>query len=473
MAKLSKKSQDVLKGQNLDEELLKMEAQYCSWGDTVHYAKELNIFRRAEGIYLYDTAGVEYLDLQMWYSAANFGYKNQRLNGALKKQIDTLPQLACQYLHEEKIQLAAKIAQNIEKTFGVKGRVHFNVGGASAVEDSLKIVRSHTGKNAVFAFMGGYHGRTLGATAITSSYRYRERFGHFADRANFIPYPYKFRCPAGQTKDCCNLSCLKQFEKLFESEYYSVVNTKNKNCEFGAFYIEPVQATGGYIIPPPDYFKELKKILDKYNILLVDDEIQMGFYRTGKMWAIEHFGVVPDIMVFGKALTNGLNPISGIWAKEELISPEVFPPGSTHATFSSNPLGTAAGLEVMKLIEESNFSVDVPRKGQYFLKRLKGLKKEYPQIGEVDGLGLALRIEICQKDGYTPDRELTDAMMNIGLSGKLCAGGKPRGLILDVGGYYKNVFTLAPSLYITEKEIDLAMDLFEETLHKGIAQTVQ
>lgn len=449
-------------------ELLAREKKYCSWGDTVHYAKELKIFNRAEGIYLYDDVGVEYLDLQMWYSAVNFGYRNPRLNDALKKQIDTLPQLACQYLHKEKILLAEKIARNIESTFGVKGRVHFNVGGASAVEDAIKISRIHTKKNPVFAFMGSYHGRTLGATSITSSYRYRECYGHFADRANFVPYPYCFRCPLGLKEDSCGLACFKQFERLFESEYYSVVNPKNNNCEYGAFFVEPVQATGGYIIPSKGYFKKLKELLDRYQILFVDDEIQMGFYRTGKMWAIEHFGVVPDIIVFGKSLTNGLNPISGIWAKEELISPKVFPPGSTHCTFSSNPLGTAVGLEVMNMIETSDFATMVPQKGKYFLERLGQLKKKYPQIGEVDGLGLALRIEICQEDGRTPNRELTDKIMNMGLNGKLSAGNKQMGLILDIGGYYKNVFTLAPSFYITEKEIDLSVELFEQALSRSI-----
>jgi 4-aminobutyrate aminotransferase-like enzyme len=197
----------------------------------------------------------------------------------------------------------------------------------------------------------------------------------------------------------------------------------------------------------------------------------MGFFRTGKFWAIEHFNVTPDIIVFGKALTNGLNPLSGIWAKEKLISPQVFPPGSTHSTFSANPLGTAVGLETMKLIEESNLSADIPKKGQYFISRLRKLAKKYPQIGDVDGLGLALRIEMCHKDGYTPNKELTDAITNIGLSGRLSAGGKRRGLVLDVGGYYKNVFTLAPSFYITEKEIDLGVDLFEEALNKALKKS--
>jgi len=452
------------------EELLALEAQYCSWGDTVHYAKELTLFRRSESIYLYDEKGTQYLDLQMWYSAANFGYGNPRLNQALKDQIDRLPQLACQYLHEEKILLAAKLARKVESVFGEKGRIHFNVGGASAIEDGWKVVRNHTKKNLAFAFMGGYHGRTLGASAITSSYRYREKFGHFGDRANFIPYPYCFRCPYGMKRESCGMFCLKQFERLFETEYYGVVN-KVGNAEFGAFFIEAVQGTGGYIVPPKEYFPGIKKVLEAHGILLVDDEIQMGFYRTGKFFALEHFGVKPDVIVMGKAMTNGMNPISAIWAREELISPTVFPPGSTHATFSANSLGTAVALETMALMEEEDFEAKVIKKGAYFLAQLKALQKKYPQMGDVDGLGLALRVEMCQKDGYTPNRGLVDAMMNIGLSGTLTAGGKAQGLILDVGGYYKNVFTLAPSLYITEEQIDTAMALFEEALIRGIKET--
>jgi 4-aminobutyrate aminotransferase-like enzyme len=451
-----------------EDELLGLEAKYCSWGDTVHYADKLNVFTRSEGSYLYDKKGVEYLDLQMWYSAANFGYRNERLNAALKKQIDTLPQLACQYLHEEKIRLAAKLAQRMEMTFEEKGRIHFNVGGSTALEDSLKLVRNYSGRSLVFAFMGGYHGRTLAASAITSSFRYRERFGHFGERASFIPFPYCFRCPYEKKREFCDFYCLKQFERLFETEYYSVVNKKTNKCEFSAFYIEAVQGTGGYIVPPQEYFSRLKEILDRYDILLVDDEIQMGFFRTGKFWAIEHFNVTPDIVVFGKALSNGLNPLSGVWAKEKYISPKVFPPGSTHSTFSANPLGTAVGLEVMKLIEESDFATEVLDKGTYFVSHLRKLQKKYPQIGHVDGLGLALRIEICEKDGYTPNKELTDAIVEAGLSGRLNVDGKYRGLILDVGGYYKNVFTLAPSFYISEKEIDLGVELFEAALLKSL-----
>src|SRR5215472_13938575 len=196
-----------------EQELSELERRYSSWGDTVHYVEPPKFFVRSEGIYLYDREGTPYLDLQMLYSAASFGYGNSRLNAALVKQLNTLPQLASQYLHPARVELAAAIGRLNESKFGMNGRVHFNVGGSQAIEDSLKIVRNATGKSLVFAFMGGYHGRTLGASAITSSYRYRRRFGHFSDRAHFVPFPYCFRCPYGKKRETCELYCVDQFAK--------------------------------------------------------------------------------------------------------------------------------------------------------------------------------------------------------------------------------------------------------------------
>ena len=443
------------------EALLAVEKQVCSYGDTVHYAEHPKIFERCEGSFLYDLEGRKYLDLQMWYSAVNLGYANVRVTNALKAQMDKLPQLACQYLHREKIELAEQIVESVKRGFGMKGRVHFNVGGSQAVEDALKLVRKNTGRQHMLAFMGGYHGRTLGASAITSSYRYREPYGEFADRGEFIPYPYPFRSPAGRDPEACENYYIEQFERLFEHEYTGAWNPKTGHSEFGAFFLEAVQGTGGYIIPPKNYFKRLAAICKKRGILVVDDEIQMGFYRTGKMWAMEHFDIQPDIIVFGKALTNGMNPISGIWAREELISPDKFGPGSTHSTFSSNSLGTAAGLEVMKIFSEKDYSKTVMEKGAYFLGLLKKLQRKHPEIGDVDALGMALRMEMCESDGFTPSRALADRMFQRGLDANLSAGGKKYGLILDIGGYYKNVVTLAPSLEITQPEMDLAAELLD------------
>ena len=444
--------------------LLALEERYCSHGDTVHYADAPKIFSRCEGSYMFDAAGNRFLDLQMWYSAVNFGYANPRLNGVLKKQVDTLPQVASQYLHREKIELAAKIAQDAERKFGRKGRVHFNVGGSQAVEDSLKLVRNASGgKSLMFAFEGGYHGRTLGASAITSSYRYRRRYGHFGERAQFVPFPYCFRCPYGKKREDCGLYCVDQFARLFDTEYAGVWDANAGVSEYAAFYIEPVQGTGGYVVPPPGYFEKLAPILEARKILLVDDEIQMGFYRAGKLWSIENFNVKPDIIVFGKAITNGLNPLSGVWAREELINPQVFPAGSTHSTFNANPLGTAVALEAMKMMEEEDFETLTRDKGAYFLEGLKALKKRHRIVGDVDGLGMALRIEICEAhDSFTPSKALVDRMCDEGMKADLEVDGKRYGLVLDIGGYYKNVITLAPSLYITYAEIDLALALLDQ-----------
>ncbi len=450
-----------------EQSLLREEAKCCSYGDTVHYLEPAKFFTTCSGSFLYDAKETPFLDLQMWYSAVNFGYANERLNNALKRQLDTLPQLASQYLHPEKVELASMLCAAVKKAWGLDGRVHFNVGGSQSIEDSLKLIRNASGgKSLMLAFEGGYHGRTLGASSVTSSYRYRRRYGHFGDRGMFIPFPYCFRCPYKKRREDCGLYCADQFERLFETEYYGLWDPKAQEAEYAAFYVECIQGTGGYVVPPKKYYPRLKKILDEHKILLVDDEIQMGFYRTGKLWGLENFGIRPDVIVFGKAMTNGLNPLAGIWAKEELINPQVFPCGSTHSTFASNPLGTAVALETMRMVAESDYEKRVTEAGAYFLAGLKELKSRYPIIGDVDGLGLALRAEICKPDGFTPDKAMLDRMVDEGIKGDIAVDGKNYGLVLDVGGYYKNVITFAPSLHISREEIDLAMRLLDEILRR-------
>jgi 4-aminobutyrate aminotransferase-like enzyme len=286
----------------------------------------------------------------------------------------------------------------------------------------------------------------------------------------FIPFPYPFRRPKGMTPEEYSDACVRQFARLFETEYNGVWDPKVNQAEYAAFYVEPIQGTGGYVIPPMNFFKDLKKVLDQYGILMVSDEIQMGFWRTGKLWSIEHFGVTPDVIVFGKSLTNGLNPLSGIWAREALINPTVFPPGSTHSTFNANPMGTAVALETLRMAMQGDYERSVAEKGAYFLDGLKDLQRRWPQIGDVDGLGLALRCEICEADGFTPNKPLLDRMEAEAMKGDLDAGGGRRmGLILDVGGYHKNVITLAPSLEISREEIDLALRLLDGLLRRCVA----
>ncbi len=257
--------------------------------------------------------------------------------------------------------------------------------------------------------------------------------------------------------------CVAKFARLFETEYNGVWDPKAGQAEYAAFFIEPIQGTGGYVIPPLNFFTGIKKVLDDHGIVMMVDEIQMGLHRTGKLWALEHFGVRPDVLVFGKALTNGLNPLSGLWAREELINPTVFPPGSTHSTFNSNPMGTGVALEVLRMTAEGDYESKVAASGAYFLDGLRELQGRRPEIGDVDGLGLALRCEVCEADGFTPNKALLDRMAEEGMKGDLDDGrGGKVGLILDVGGYYKNVITLAPSLDITRGEVDLALRLLDQ-----------
>ena len=453
------------------QELLEQEARYCSFGDTVHYVNPPKIFTGCDGSYMFDNDGTAFLDLQMWYSAVNFGYKNKRLDETLDPA-DPRTAAGRQPVSAPDKDRTGQVHRRgrAGRSGACRAGSHFNVGGAQAIDDSLKVVRNASnGKTLMFAFEGGYHGRTLGASSITSSYRYRRRFGHFSDRAQFIPFPYPFRRPRGMTAEEYADAIVRDFARKFENEYHAVWDPKTNQCEYAAFYVEPIQGTGGYVVPPANFFTGLKSVLDQHGVLMVVDEIQMGFWRTGTLWSVENFGVTPDILVFGKALTNGLNPLSGIWAREELINPTTFPPGSTHSTFASNPLGTAVGLEVLKMTHEVDFGRQVRDSGAYFLEGLRDLQSRHKEIGDVDGLGLALRAEICTEDGFTPNRELLDKMVDIGLAGGLDYQGEKRGLVLDVGGYYKNVITFAPSLMISRSEIDEAMVLLEQLLNRAKA----
>ncbi len=337
--------------------------------------------------------------------------------------------------------------------------MQFSVGGAQAVEEALKLVRKNTGKSRMLAFEGAYHGRTLATSAISSSYRYREGLGEFAERAEFAPFPDCHRCPFEMQPSDCALYCARQFERRFQCEAVGTWNSRTNHSEFGALFLEPVQGNGGHLAPAQGYLPRISAQCRQHGILLVDDETQMGFFRTGRMWAAEHFDISPDIVVFGKSLTNGVDPLSGIWAREELIAPGNWPPGSSHATFAANPLGTAAGVEVMRIFSESDYASRVNDIAAYFLDALRKVKGHHPELGLVDGLGLALRVEICTPDGRTPDPRLANRMFQRGLMGNLQVGGETFGLVLDIGGYYKSTLTLAPSFNITREEVDLATEL--------------
>ncbi len=444
-----------------------LDSIYCSQGDTSGRRNPKKFFEKAEGCYLTDFDGIKYLDMQMQNSSANFGYQNLIFNNALINQINVLPSLASEFMNEQRVLLSTEICKYMEKNYHIKGRVHFNVGGAQAIDDALKLVANYTGNKSVFCFEGGYHGRTMTASSASSSYRYKRQFGAVIQTYR-IPFPNCAHCAYNKIKETCNLYCLSRFERLFQSEYYDVYDNNSNECAYSAFLCEMVLGRGGYVVPPQNYFKELKRILDKYHIILIDDEVQMGFYRTGKQWAFENFDIVPDIIVFGKAITNGLWPVSGIWAKEDLINPKIWPCGSSHSTFAGHPLGMTLGLETFKLLQDKKNKDKIKKSSLLFKKVIEDLPKRYNIIGRVDIIGHAAGIEIIDPKTKTPDKKTAKKISEKMMNEPILINGTLYGLIVTVGGIFENTFMLSPNILIDEDNLELFSKLINHYLNYTI-----
>ena len=448
-------------------EIQEIEQIYCSQGDTSARHQPKKYFSRGEGCFLADDVGTRYLDMQMYNSASNFGYQHPAFEQALLNQMKELPSLSGEYMCEAQVLLAEKICSYMQLKHGVKGRVHFSVGGAQAVDDALKIIASSTGTRSVFAFEGAYHGRTMAASSISSSYRYYNQFGSVVDTYR-IPFPCCYRCPYKKTPHYCELYCVRQFERLFESEYYGVYRPNAELCAYGAFFAEPLLGRCGYVMPPEGYYSELQKVLHKYHIYLVFDEIQMGFYRTGKMWAFENFNVVPDMFTFGKSITNGLWPLSGVWAREEIISPNCWPCGSSHSTFAGNPIAMSLGLTAMQLTSSSDLQKQVENNSRNFKELINQLKNDYSVIGRADCCGMAAGIELVDPITKRPNPELTHTVAELALNNPLSIDHKNYSLILSVGGFFENAFLLSPCLIMKEYELELFNKLIRHYFNLAI-----
>lgn len=440
-----------------------IEQKYCSQGDTSARHNPKKYFTNGQGSFLYDAAGTAFLDMQMCNSSANFGYQHPAFEGALLHQLKTLPSLSSEFMCDAQVLLAEKICTYMENRYGVKGRVHFSVGGAQAVDDALKMVAAYTGTRNVFTFEGSYHGRTMAASSISSSHRYHSQFGSVINTYR-IPFPCCVRCPYEKNKEDCDLFCARRFEHLFESEYYGVYQPRQKESMYRAFVAEPLLGRCGYVVPPEGYFKRIAAFLHKYHIILMFDEIQMGFYRTGKMWAFENWGVVPDIFTFGKAISNGLWPLSGVWAREDMMSPKQWPIGSSHATFAGNPIAMSLGLTAMTLVGETAFKERVATSGKKLTKIIAALKSDYPIIGRTDCCGMAAGVEIVNRTTGRPDPNLAHKIADDALQKPISINGINYGLILSVGGLFENAFLLAPNLNIKEDELSLFNTLFRHYL---------
>ncbi len=246
---------------------------------------------------------IPYIDTGMWHSSCNFGYRNPEIERVLNRQMNSLPQVCGDFLHREKLLIAKMVVDAVYERTGIKVRVSFNVGGSLAVEDALKIVRKNTGKNRVAVMMGAYHRRSLGALSLSSSYRYRQFYNEFPDRSVMFPFANCEQCFYEKNRDNCELYCAKMIKKSFSNDYYGLAT--ETEAEIGAIALESCQGRG-YTIPPTDFYSNFIPDLQQRGILVLDDEIQVGMYRTGKLFAFEHYDFVPDIITLSKSFTNGL-----------------------------------------------------------------------------------------------------------------------------------------------------------------------
>ncbi len=399
----------------------------------------------ARGAVVEDLDGNRYLDLYAGIGVINAGHCPAPVVAAIREQAERLLHSCFMVsMYESYVALAEKLA-SIAPGEGPKKAMFVN-SGAEAVENGVKIARAHTGKPGVLAFEGGYHGRTLLAMTLTSKVKpYKHGFGPFAPEVYKVPFAYCYRCVFRSTHPQCGMHCLEHIERFFVAE----ADPSN----IGAMVIEPVQGEGGFIVPPPEFLPGLEKICEHNDIVLVADEVQTGFGRTGAMFAVERYGVVPDLMAVAKSIAAGL-PLAGVVGKAEIMDAPT--PGRLGGTFGGNPVACAAALATLTSIEQDELCARAEKIGAAFTSKMRELQERLPAIGDVRSLGAMIGVELV-KDRRTkePDK---DAVASIVRACRL------RGLLVLGAGIYGNVLRFLPPLVITDAQLDEALSILEEVM---------
>jgi len=396
-----------------------------------------------------DVDGNEFIDFNAGLGVMSVGHCHPQVVQAIKDQSSKLLHYSwTDFYYRPIVDLVEQLTKITPGCFAKK--VFFANSGAEAVEAAMKITRWHARKPLFIAYTGSFHGRTLGAVSLTASKPVQRRhFFPLVSEVTHVPYPYCYRCPFALKYPECNMWCVDFIEEEVLKKYHPPEDT-------AAMFVEAVQGEGGYVVPPDDYFPRLKKILDKQNILMVDDEIQSGMGRTGKWFALEHWGVIPDMVTIAKALASGI-PIGAVVAKEELMDLE----GGSHAnTFGGNPVACAAALQVIDVITQERLMENATRQGTYLMKRLREFQQKYPIIGDVRGKGLMVGAEIVKNPKTKePAPKEVESMMNWCFK---------HGLAIITAG--KSAMRFAPALTITQELIDAGLDVFEGSVKQVAKQ---
>lgn len=399
---------------------------------------------RAKGCYAYAPDGTAYLDFCAGMATACTGHCHPKVVAAIKDQADKLLHGPMGVLlYESIVRLAEQLG---EVTPEGLNQFFFLNSGSEAVEGAIKLARYATGRPALVAFMGGFHGRTMGATTLTTSKaKYRRHYEPLMGGMYYLPYPYCFRCPCGLTPGGCNLKCFDFVYQLFD---HCAVPS-----EIAAFVVEPIQGEGGYIPAPKAYLEKLREVSEEHGILLIFDEVQTGFGRTGTMFACQGLGVKPDIMAIAKGIASGM-PLSAIAASKELMSK--WTAGAHGTTFGGNPVACAAALATLEVFQEENLLDNVREQGERAMAYLDDLKAEYPVIGDVRGRGLMIGMEFVNPgDGRAPNGEAVEAVL------KRCL---ELGLILYPCGPHGQGIRFIPPLVVTRDELDKGLAIVRQAV---------
>lgn len=403
---------------------------------------------RGEGSWLITPTGDRYLDYSSGIGVTNTGHAHPRVVAAIQAQAAKLihGQQNIVY-HEPGLRLYERLSRLLP---GGPWGAFLSNSGAEAVEAAVKLARVATGRPVIISFRGGFHGRTAQTMALTTAKDvYRAAFEPLPGSIYHTKFPYCYQAAGGGHAADANCTC--DWEAELDLLFHQVIYPNR----VAAIIVEPVQGEGGYIVPPPTFLPRLREITRQHGILLIADEVQTGFGRTGEMFAVQHWGVEPDILVMAKGIASGM-PLSGILARQEILA--AFAPGTHGGTYGGNIVSCAAALATLDVIEDEDLIANARARGAQLAGGLRELQADHPVLGDVRGLGCMVAMELVKPevgDGRTPDADLAN---------RVIAGALERKLIVLSAGSYGNVSRIIPPLVTTADEVDQALSILEDSL---------
>lgn len=414
------------------------------------------IIKRGKGNRIWDVDGKEYIDCICGMSSMNIGHGDKRIADAMYDQYMNELDFWFDFPTPERLKLVKRI---IEKTPGdFPKRVRLALSGSDAVENAIRIARYHTKKTHIISFYGGYHGQNTATMGLTGSGRMTGYYNPVPSQDNCIehfPYAYCYRCPYGREEGKCNFECVKVIDNMMSTGVTCMGAPDSGINNVAAMIVEPCQSSAGYIAPPKGFLTELRKLADKYGFLLIFDEVQTGMGRTGKLWCCEHEDVVPDILVFGKALGAGI-PMSGIVGRAEIF--EEAGVSFICSTYAGYSLGCRVGNTVLDIIEEDHLLENCTKTGEYLKKKADELMANHPIVGTYSAIGVYFGLELVKDRGTKePAKEEAHELVN---------NMRDAGLLAQLNGYYGNRISFIPPITLTPEQVDEIFEILEAEIIK-------